>query len=217
MKYFLIIISCVLAFPGLLKDYLPQKYKTIKVMLPLCLCLLMSAGIQIYLEHRHNKTEWQSKWSGHFQSPVKSHQTNPFLKLGGTRLRWDGEPNKPIIDIYGEPLTINLVDGRAELSLVIRDKNGIILAAIRNNEWFVAPPPVTLDRNFDDNSLEVIDSKGEVIFQVQVYGEEIRLAGNFYSISGMGPFFLGPLLTQSGNGKLFKYPSSEHHGELEVQ
>lgn len=216
MKYSLVILTLILALLGLLKDHLPQKSK-VPVIILLIGCLIISTGFQLYQEYRDNKKEWQSKWSGQLRSPVKSSKNHPVLKLGQSGLVWTGEPNKPIISVAGEPLTITLKDGRADLSLVVRDKNGIVLAAIRNNEWFVAPPPITLDRNFNENSLEVIDSKGEVIFQVQVYGEEVRFAGNFYNINGEGPVSFGPWLKETGNGKLFKYPSSEHHGELDVQ
>jgi hypothetical protein len=217
MKYFLVILTFILALLGLLKDHLPPKYKMTVVTL-LIVFLVISAFFQIYKEYQSDKKEWQAKWSGQLRSQVKSQQQYPVLKLGGSGLMWAGEPNKPIIEVAGEPLTISLSDGRAQLSLVIRDKNGIVLAAIRNNEWFVAPPPVTLDRNFNENSLEVIDSKGEVIFQLQVYGEEVRLAGHFYSINGVGPLTLQPWLAETpSSGKLFKYPSAEHHGELDTK
>ena len=189
MKYFLVILTLLLALLGLMKEHLPQKSK-VPVIILLVVFLIISTGFQLYQEYRDNKKEWQSKWSGQLTSPVKSSKKHPVLKLGQSGLAWTGEPNKSIISVAGEPLTINLNDGRAELSLVVRDKNGIVLAAIRNNEWFVAPPPVTLDRNFNENSLEVIDSKGEIIFQVQVYGEEVHFAGNFYNIDGVGPISL---------------------------
>ena len=101
--------------------------------------------------------------------------------------------------------------------MVVRDKYGIVLASVRNNEWFVAGPPVTLDRNFNRNSLEVLDPKGEVIFQVQVNGEELHLAGDFYDIDGVGPQGFRPWLAETSTGRLFKYPSSEHPGKLETE
>ena len=177
--------------------------------------LVASAATQIYIEHQAAKKDWREKWSGKLQSPIKSKEDKPVLKLGDARLVWTGEPNKPILQIAEEPLTISMKDRKAEVSLVIRDNNGIILAGIRDNEWFVAQPPVTLDRNFNENSLEVINAKGKVILQVQVVGEEVRLAGQFYTINGQGPSGIGPLLGKPPSGKLFKYPSVEHPGELE--
>lgn len=216
MKYFLVILTFALALLGLLKDHLPNKHKMPLVMV-LLICLIASTLLQIFQEYQTARKEWQGKWSGRLRSPVKSDQKHPVLKLGGSGLVWAGEPYKPVLVLADEPLTVSLNDGKAELSLVIRDKNGIVLASIRNNEWFVAQPPVTLDRNFNESSLEAINSKGQVIFQVQVHGEEVRLAGDFYSINGVGPMSLRPWLSETPSGRLFKYPSSEHHGELETQ
>jgi len=219
VKYFLIILMFALALLGLLKEHLPIKQK-VPIVTLLVVFLVAATVLQIYQEYQTARKEWQKKWSGRLQSPIKSDQKHPVLTMGGSGLVWWGEPNKPILKVADEPLTVSLNNGKAELSLVIRDKNGIILASIRNNEWFVAQPPVTLDRNFNENSLEAIDSKGQVIFQVQIHGEEVRLAGDFYSINeninSVGPASLRPWLSEAPSGRLFKYPSSEHHGELET-
>ena len=213
MKYFLIILTLTIAILGVKFVQIKPKYDKI-ILLVTVVLLVASAASQIYIEHQSAKKEWREKWSGKLRSPIRSRENNPVLRLGDSRMAWAGEPNKPILQVAEEPLTISLKDGKAEVSLVIRDNNGIILAGIRNNEWFVAQPPVTLDRNFNENSLEVINAKGEVIFQVQIVGEEVRLAGHFYTINGQGPSGIGPWLGKAPSGKLFKYPSAEHPGEL---
>lgn len=213
MKYFLIILTLLIAILGVKFGQIKPKYDKI-ILLVTVVLLVASAASQIYIEHQSSKKEWREKWSGKLRSPIRSRENNPVLRLGDSRIAWAGEPNKPILRVAEEPLTISLKDGKAEVSLVIRDNNGIILAGIRNNEWFVAQPPVTLDRNFNENSLEVINAKGEVIFQIQIVGEEVRLAGHFYTINGQGPSGIGPWLGKAPSGKLFKYPSAEHPGEL---
>ncbi len=216
MNYLIIILIFLLAITGLLKEHILPDYKAIMAA-TIIVFLVILTGFQLFQEYRKSQKEWQEKWSGRLRSPVKSEKDKPVLKLGGSGLIWNGEPNKPIMNLAGEPLTIGIVEGRADLSIVIRDPNGIVLAAIRNNEWFVAPPPVTLDRNFNENSLEVLNPKGEVILQVQVYGEEVRIAGHFYNINGNGPVSFGPLISETTAGRLFKYPSAEHHGVLEIR
>lgn len=213
MKYFLVILTFALAVLGVALGHAKPKHEKIITIVTIVL-LVATASTQIWIEHQSSKKEWREKWSGKLRSSGRSREKYPVLRLGGARLVWSGEPNQPIIQVAEEPLTISLNDGRAEVSLVIRDNNGIILAGIRNNEWFVAQPPVTLDRNFNENSLEVINAKGEVIFQVQVFGEEVSLAGHFYTINGQGPSGIGPWLGKAPSGKLFKYPSAEHPGEL---
>lgn len=213
MKQFLIITTLLIAILGLQLGHLKPRYDKVITLVTISL-LVASAAAQISIEHQASKKEWREKWSGKLRSPIKSKENKPVLRLGGARMVWAGEPNKPILQIAEEPLTISIKDGKAEVSLVIRDNNGIMLAGIRDNEWFVAQPPATLDRNFNENSLEVVNAKGEAIFQVQVAGEEVRLAGHFYTINGQGPSGIGPWLGKAPSGKLFKYPSAEHPGEL---
>jgi len=212
MKYFLVILTFVIALIGLMNDYLKPKKKK-RMLFVLALLLLVTTVSQIYFEYQTTQKEWQAKWSGRLYSKVKTQKKFPVLKLGAAYINWAGAPNEPMLSLAGEPLTISLVDSRVEVSIVVRDKNGIVLAAIRNNEWFVAPPPVTLDRNFNENSLEIINSKGEVIFQVQVFAEQVSIAGTFYNIKGEGANNIGPSLSDKPSGRLFKYPSSEHPGE----
>ena len=213
MSYILILIVLLVALFGLCKEYVPKRLRA-WIVGGIVAFLLVGAGIQIYLEYSRAKKEWQRRWSGKLQSPVKSTAKFPVLTLGTSRLVWKGEPVKPVFNLVGEPIFLRLEDGEAKLSVVIRDKTGLVLAAITDNEWFVASSKA-MDRNFNQNSLEVRDSKGQVVFQVQLEGEEVRLAGRFYAIDGKGPVVFLPWLhdLEGRKDSLFRYPSAEHPGE----
>jgi hypothetical protein len=62
----------------------------------------------------------------------------------------------------------------------VRDSLGNVIANMNRNEWTVNRN-FMLDRNFDKNSLEVIDNTGKVIFQVRVKGNQVRLSGVFFN------------------------------------
>lgn len=213
MVYVPIIVALALALFGIFAAYAPGWLRPWLVA-AIIICLFLGTGVQIYLVRSRTKKERQAKWTGKLRSPSKSNEEFPIVELGKSRLVWKGEPDKPIFDLAGEPLFLRLADGEALLSVVIRDEHGAVLATISDNEWFVAPSKA-LDRNFNENSLEVVDFKGDIVFQVQLDGAHARLAGRFYSKEG-GPVFIEPWLhaVQGRRGSLFKYPSSEHYGEL---
>jgi hypothetical protein len=215
MGYALMVVTVLLGLFGLLKEYFPRRSRPWLIRVTLT-GLLLSGVIQGYVKHEEAQKTWQTKWSGRLRSPSKSSAKLPAIVLGQTKVIYQGDPTKPAFVLADEPLFVRVQDGEAQLSVVIRDKDGIVLAAIRDNDWFVAPSRA-LDRNFNQNSLEVINSKGDVVFQVRVQGEEVHIAGSFYpKEGGPAPAYIGPWLHQleGKGGSLFKYPSGEHAGEL---
>jgi hypothetical protein len=74
-------------------------------------------------------------------------------------------------------LYIERIDGKLKLSTKITDENGNLMAEIQKNEWKLSPPPNTWDRNYRDDALEVIDSKGLVVLQVRMLPSKIQLQG----------------------------------------
>jgi hypothetical protein len=69
------------------------------------------------------------------------------------------------------------VNGKVEFSTQINDETGKLIAEISRNEWKVAPPPGTFDRNYSSDALEVRDPKGQVVLQVRVLGDRIQIQG----------------------------------------
>ena len=109
-------------------------------------------------------------------------------------------------------------NGLALFSMTIRDANGDVLTSILDNEWVVYQDRVN-DWNFSENILEVIDSKNDVLFQVELNGNEIRFAGKTYQKNGSGPISFVPLLARCDHGvdgTIFQYPRNRHHGEKKI-
>jgi hypothetical protein len=189
------------------------------ILLALILISSIILGIKQYCDLEEKRKETiaikYDKWSGKLESPTISTSKYPSLRLGesGARINFTNNPG-----IFGLPtgdnLKFEIKNNKVVISTIFRDVNGDILVKIVDNIWHVVPSK-TLDKNFNQNSLEVIDAKGEVLLQIQLIGRDICFAGIFYTKSG-GAMQFGPWIHESQNRKnsLFKYPSTEFPGIL---
>jgi len=128
---------------------------------------------------------------------------------------------------------IESVDGKIKVSTQITDENGKLIAELIRNEWKVAPPPRTWDRNYTGDALEVRDAFGDVVLQVKVLPDLIQLQGVWWI--NLGPPNGAVRLFIRGNPKdgaqvvivpkqnkspppsiepMFRYPSDQNLGEL---
>lgn len=158
----------------------------------------------------------------------------PQLELGdsGTILKFTGKPSQSIFKIFEDnDLTIVTEDGHLKISIVIRDKNGQVIAEIVKNDWKVNPSG-SWDRNYSQNALEVKNSQGDIVLQVKLVEDRIQFQAKLYDSDGQGIGF-GKIRTPAGwNGliartddehtelsfkiePIFKYPSDLHLGELQ--
>jgi hypothetical protein len=142
-----------------------------------------------------------------------------------------GHPGTPLFDFFdGSSLTIELIKGHVAVSTQIHDSSGDLVAELIRNEWKVAHPPKTFDRNYTDDALEVRNPQGRIILQIKALPDRIQLQGEWWNSSGIGirivknPFpgagamfvyldaqsnlSLGPILP------MFQYPSESHFGQL---
>jgi len=107
----------------------------------------------------------------------------------------------------GDRFTIEKIDGKLMVSTMVRDSSGSVLAELRRNEWKVAPPPKTWDRNYTDNALEVVNAEGYVVLQIKLLENIVQLQGSWW-------VDLGP-----PNGKrrlvIREAPSPELQGEFQ--
>jgi hypothetical protein len=119
------------------------------------------------------------------------------------------------------------------ISTPIRDRDGFEIAEINNNHWRVLNSPYVADKNYTRNSLEVKDKRGHVVLQVQLLRDRVKLAGEWRDEFGRGVRVTpskqgGAFMIAWGDTKgeskvkgmipeIFRYPSSEHWGELIVQ
>jgi hypothetical protein len=137
--------------------------------------------------------------------------------------------------------TVEKVDGKIKFSCQVTDEAGKLIAEIIRNEWRVAPPPGTFDRNCSDDALEVRDPKGRVVLQVKVLRDRIQIQGAW----SLGPewkparaaqviiredpakpneaqFVFYPMHPAEGVSwpeikPIFEYPSDHHLGEYKRQ
>jgi hypothetical protein len=112
-----------------------------------------------------------------------------------------------------DTLKLQIVDGKVELSTMVRDQSGNTVVQITNNHWIVSSnPQQSWDKNYDDHALEVLDGQHQVIFQVRLYKNGVRLQGRWYG----NRVFDGPPDKPDptyGKQPLFKYPSNLFWGE----
>jgi len=126
-------------------------------------------------------------------------------------------------------LTIDSVGGGLEVSTQVRDRQGHIVAELIKNEWKVAPPPRTWDRNYNRTALEVRDEDGNVVLQVRLFPDRVQIQGEWWMDENRGIRIVG----YPGEGgrfeifgtkfrpndadpirQMFVYPSDNHWGEL---
>jgi hypothetical protein len=131
-------------------------------------------------------------------------------------------------------LVISKKGRNLKLSTIIRSKDGIV-AKIKDNEWQVFPHRGKLDRNYNENALEVIEididkDDADVIFQVRLLKDRIQVQGKFYDNNGFCTIvkgkkgvsgIIGVFGTNYHNPNIdltiepiFKYPSELHFGEM---
>jgi hypothetical protein len=110
--------------------------------------------------------------------------------------------------------------GKLIVDITVKDKNGAVVAKLKNNEWILSNE--AFDRNFDSARLEVFDKYEDVpILQIMLHEDVIILNGVFF-IQGGGKhvattegLFINPKEPMRNLiVPWFKYPSTEHPGEL---
>jgi hypothetical protein len=135
-------------------------------------------------------------------------------------------------------LWFKLVPDKLAVSMTVRDEQGKPLVRLVDNEW-QAVSRFPFDRNYNNNSLEVLDDKHDVVLQVTVLPREIRLQGKWYRSNGDRAYLIQSngirrprnyaLMTFDSPGHrrpiglpeftirpMFKYPSDLHPHELET-
>jgi hypothetical protein len=184
------------------------------------------------------KQQWRveraAMLSGILTAP-KPHRRYPkaMLYLGGVPFWWAGPPATPILEpLYDSNLTLESTEEGLKFSTIIRDRLGHIVVAVDKNKWSVSPEKsVCWDKNYTTNSLEVEDGRGHVVLQLIIFQDHIALQGEWRDDIGHGlritrssdsshpgalfdPLLPGNETPQRTVQPMFKYPSSEHWGEM---
>lgn len=113
------------------------------------------------------------------------------------------------------------------ISTVVRDGDGHIVATVEKNHWKTFP--YCADKNYTDDSLEILDSSLHVVFQVKLFPGLVQVQGEWWDNQGSGKRihkskdgkgsvveFLGPRRKYNDDliQPVFRYPSSHHWQEL---
>lgn len=235
VKLALIIIGLVLALVGWYKPSTAPLWLIATV----TVVLIVAAGIQVALLRKERKDKKKDQYAGELTAKtvdvMLSAETHvyPKLELGdsGAILVYAGEPGTPLFKFFeNSHLTVVRDAGRVKVSTTIYDSRGTLVAELANNEWRVNKN-ASFDRNFTNDALEVKDSSGEIILQVQLVEDRIQLQGKFYGPNGEG-VAIGKGADASGNpsgmmeitgpkhprlvskiAPMFRYPSDLHLGE----
>ena len=105
------------------------------------------------------------------------------LEIGdsGAEIIYGGPAGTPVFEFFKKnELTLELVDGQLKVSTKIIDQSGKLVAELIRNEWKVAPPPQTWDRNYSDDALEVRDARGKIVLQVKAFADRIQIQGEWW-------------------------------------
>jgi hypothetical protein len=227
----LIIIFTVLAIVGW---WAPEKkgwvFKSV-----ISLLFLVVAGIQIW-QHLLSQNEIKSNlYTGTLSNEVldstKEILSAPKIYLGGKNVLV-GNKTIELLNQFGMQFLVEYTPGTPiYVSTVVRNSDGNIIAHLIRNEWQVNRN-ISLDRNYSDNALEVIGQNGQVVLQVQIIDNQVRLKGIFFNDDGIGLAIGSACCKETGKMKsslkkigpgqkadvyiwpMFKYPSNLHFGEL---
>lgn len=163
-------------------------------------------------------------------------QGNVKLQIGNSSVFFTGAGLKDIGSVLEtDQFSLRVANDQILVSTKIRDENGKEIAEIIDNEWKVAPSPMSFEKNFSRDALEVKNAEGDVVLQIRLSGNIVQIQGiwwkdlGFNGIRRMVVRGCGHGVCDSGaqltfcqpKGPLcatikpmFKYPSGNHPGEL---
>jgi hypothetical protein len=164
----------------------------------------------------------------------KDHVVKRRMEIGdsGAVFEFTGPAGDPLFEFAKDyNLKIESVDGELKVSTKIRDPKRLLVAELIRNEWKVAPPPNSWDRNYNKDTVEVKNSSGDIVLQVRALPDRIQIQGEWWMDEVNGVRFVkdpkgsGAFMTKFGTAyrpehapatiqPLFVYPSQTHLGEL---
>jgi len=183
MKLILVIVTTLLALVGWLKPKKTSLYLKILA----SILLIIAALMQIKIE----KEQYYKEEVRRFTGVLKSKSEKSLKKISEERIEIGWTINNSGV-ILAKILNFELLEKgsgpavrclqvlkdiefkydlngqQLEVSMLIRDNKGSIIAVIERNEWKIGPPPKTFDRNFTKDMLEIINDKGQVILQIRL-------------------------------------------------
>jgi hypothetical protein len=126
-----------------------------------------------------------------FLEPLKRSQ-NPQADIEwgfgskGTIFHYHYPSNDNDLNVLHElGFTVEIKNGIPVLTTPVKDRSGNIIAIIAQNHWTVRPQ-FSLDKNYTQDTLEVLDSTGHSVIQVRVLGDLIQINGEWRDEYGQG-------------------------------
>jgi len=173
---------------------------------------------------------FRSFWGTCYTPPI------PIIEIAdsGTKFVWAGQGAMQMGE-FAHNVGLRIEQGKhgIELSTPLLDRSGKKIVNIEKNHWTVIPPPGIWDKNYTQNSLEIKDSREQVVLQIKFLSDRIQIAvewrdqfgnGQEWSKCGSNKAFpscvspWGSPQTELQNEvviePIFKYPSREHLGEF---
>jgi hypothetical protein len=176
----------------------------------------------------------QSEGYLRISNPVRLASPTFQIADSGTILHWNSKtPLKLFKDAeVGFSLDAN---GVTEISTTVLDRYGHRIVKIEKNHWSVEPRPASVDKNFRDDALEVLDGGGQVVLQIRLLPDRMVLWGEWHNEFDQAAQITdctdpddsnrkvacveiyGPALPEKTNKvhiePLFEYPSKNHWGD----
>lgn len=91
--------------------------------------------------------------------------------------------------LFGQDLIIRNDSNQLYVSANIRNRDGTVVT-IKDNYWEVSSSEISLDRNYNNSALEVIDNYGDdVILQIHLLPDRVQIQGKLYNETGFGVAF----------------------------
>jgi hypothetical protein len=135
------------------------------------------------------------------------------------------------IAILADKLRCDIGNDRNILfSTTVRGRDGNLIVEIHQNKWRVSNQPnVSWDKNYNDDTIEVLDGRGRVVLQVRLFRNGVQIQGEWHHENGEGVRVsqnkdgegtvdpVDPMHDEHPIERKFKYPSKGHWGELETK
>lgn len=188
-----------------------------------------------FLRHRYMK-EKAAALDGYILTHDPWGFASPVIEFGDSGVKYPWRPtDEPLNLLKDADLSLRAGENGINISTTIRDHAGNRVVWIENNHWHVAPPPASADKNFTDDTLEVLDGGGHVVLQVHMLPDRIQVRGEWHDKFGHGIEIAECADPRNGKASgcvqkfgdgwpeeqketpiepIFEYPSSEHLGEF---
>lgn len=133
------------------------------------------------------------------------------------------------LGVMGDSVVLEPHDGTVALSTVVRDEASDLIVEIDGNVWHVSHEQhISWDKNYNKDSLEVLDGQGRVVLWVKALKNEIQIEGDWHREDHWevkitegpdGPVMLSepmyyPDIQKVALARKFLYPGKDHWGEL---